>query len=298
MLDFYLGIDWGTTNRRAYLMSSGGQCLRVHEDACGMQAERGRFSESLAELLRLLALPPATPVIMSGMVGSANGWQEVAYCDPSQSLPSLAKALTPVVRQPACWIVPGYCQRGPSVDVMRGEETQLLGLHLRDPSDGWVLLPGTHSKWVYLEGGYLSRWSTYMTGEWFALFGQHGTLAPLMAGNEDDGGAGFALGLAQARRREPLSHALFTVRAAVVSGSLPAAQARGLVSGLLIGAEFCAMEDGEQPPGSVRLLGAPALAQRYADAARAFGLAVEIPDAQAAYLAALHHLYLEGVRHA
>ncbi|MCG2586796.1 2-dehydro-3-deoxygalactonokinase [Massilia sp. TS11] len=297
MSDVYLGIDWGTTNRRAYLMSASGTCLRVLEDGGGMQAERGRFAQSLAELLQRLDLDPATPVIMSGMVGSAQGWQEVAYLDPGQPLTALARQLVPIQGEARRWIVPGFCQRAGSIDVMRGEETQLLGLQLREACDGWVILPGTHSKWVYLEGGYLGRWSTFMTGEWFSLFGQYGTLAALMAAGADDA-ASFADGLAMARKREPLSHALFTVRAAVVSQSLPAASARDLISGLLIGAEFCAMEDSDLPPGTLRLLGSPALTARYAEAAQAFGLQVASADAQACYLAALHQLYLEGVRYA
>ncbi|RYE73106.1 MAG: hypothetical protein EOP19_29695, partial [Hyphomicrobiales bacterium] len=56
-------------------------------------------------------------------------------------------------------ILPGVCSRAEGAeDVMRGEETQLLGLSALIPGfAGLVVMPGTHSKWASLEGTRIER---------------------------------------------------------------------------------------------------------------------------------------------
>jgi 2-dehydro-3-deoxygalactonokinase len=289
MHDRLVGIDWGTSNRRAYVVDAAGHCLATHEDDQGMLAARGRFPESLAGLLATLhakiELGPQVPVVMSGMVGSAQGWREVAYLDlktPLGDLPDHLVRLEGHGLGRDCFIVPGYCQRQGEggIDVMRGEETQLLGALALGRRDGWVVLPGTHSKWVRLRSGVIDSIATYMTGELFATLAAQGTLAVLMLGDDD---SSFDAGLAEARLRAPLTNSLFRVRARVVTGAMPAAQTRGFVSGLLIGTEFAAAFEGtlektlEKTPGAaatadLTLVCSEALRPRYARAAAAFGV--------------------------
>lgn len=293
----YVGIDWGTSNRRAYAFDADGACLRRLEDGEGMLAARGRFPEALGTLLACLGVPASTPVLMSGMVGSAQGWREVPYLDPCVPLPDLPAHLFAL--DDGRFIVPGYRQHGGQAgipDVMRGEETQLLGLVLEGMRDGWVVLPGTHSKWVLLEDGCIARWSTYMTGELFAMLSRQGTLAPLLEGGADVPQA-FEDGLDLARRRLPLSNALFSLRAAVVTGSMPLAHARSMASGLLIGAEFAEMAAGGHAAPGITLLASSALCGPYRKAAAAFGINARLADAHAMYAGALHHLYQEGIHH-
>ena len=278
-----LGVDWGTSNRRAYLVDGHGACLAKHADDQGMLAVGGRFAESLAALRSAMHIDAGVPAVLSGMVGSAGGWQEVPYVDSAVALADLPGKLAPVHGQPGCSIVPGYCYRGDTVDVMRGEETQLLGAGVRD---GWVVLPGTHSKWVLLRDGAIARFSTFMTGELFAMLAAGGTLSAIMQPGPDDGGA-FRAGMAQARLGKPLTNSLFGVRARVVAGAMQAAQARSFVSGLLIGTEFAAATEG----GDVFIIGSPALGERYAEAAAQFGMAAQVLDPDTVYLAALNHLY-------
>jgi 2-dehydro-3-deoxygalactonokinase len=156
-----LGIDWGTSNRRAYLVDRAGACLRRHADDQGLLAVNGGFAASLAALRRLMQVDAAVPVVMAGMVGSASGWQEVPYLGTDVALDDLPRHLVAVGGGTDVRIVPGYVGAVPDVDVMRGEETQLLGAGVRD---GWIVLPGTHSKWVYLRAGRIERLSTFMTG--------------------------------------------------------------------------------------------------------------------------------------
>jgi 2-dehydro-3-deoxygalactonokinase len=114
------------------------------------------------------------------------------------------------------------------------------------------------------------------------MLGREGSLAGIMEGEVD--AASFEKGLDQAREGAPLSNALFSVRARVVSGSLDRQSARGVVSGLLVGAEFAAAG---RAGGPVVVLGSAALAGYYRQAAGRFGIAVRTIDPDAAYCAAL-----------
>jgi 2-dehydro-3-deoxygalactonokinase len=292
-----LGIDWGTSNRRAYLVGRDGACLATHEDDQGMLAARGMFAESLAALLDHMQVGPDVPVVMSGMVGSASGWREVPYLDTNIPLDTLSRHLARVEGHALgrdCLIVPGYCQREGGIDVMRGEETQLLGALALGRRDGWVVLPGTHCKWVLLRDGAIQNFATYMTGELFAALSAQGTLAPMLAGaGEDD--AAFEAGINEARLRAPLTNSLFRVRARVVSGAMPAAHARSFVSGLLIGTEFVAAQDAAGGAAqSVALICSPALYPPYARAAALFGVEATKLDPHAVYTAALSQFFVKA----
>lgn len=286
-----LGIDWGTSNRRAYLIDQSGACLAEYEDGQGMLAVGGRdkFGAALADVLDAMKLPADVPVIMSGMVGSASGWQEVDYLDASVPLEQLPHHLA-AVSDPA-WagratIVPGYVYRnGASADVMRGEETQLLGAVALGQRDGWIVLPGTHSKWVLLRDGVIQSIATYMTGEFFAMLSKGGTLSAMLSGDSANA-EGFATGLNLAAQHEPLTNSLFRVRAGVVSRSAPAEQAAATISGLLIGAEFAAAARAAEGQG-ITVIGSPALAARYDIAAQHFGLKCTVLDPHKVYCTAV-----------
>jgi 2-dehydro-3-deoxygalactonokinase len=286
-----IGIDWGTTHRRAYLLGEGGALLEERADDQGLLAARGRFAEAFDAIVH--GWPSELPVVISGMVGAASGWQEVPYLEASTPLAALGRHLVPLDGAPhgrRVAIVPGYRWIGPQgeVDVMRGEETQLLGALALGQGDGWVLLPGTHSKWVLLSRGVMQGWRTYMTGELFALLGQHGTLAGMVG--QDDQPDAFEAGLLAAGRGA-LSHTLFGCRARVVTGRMPAAQARSYLSGLLIGAEW---GDAKPAPRSLTIVAAGALASAYGEAARHHGGTPVVLEPRAVYLAALASLQ-EGI---
>lgn len=282
-----IGIDWGTTHRRACLLDADGTLRDERADDQGMLATAGRHAEAFEALLA--GWPTQAPVVMSGMVGAASGWQEVPYLDAGTSLHALGRHLVPLRCAPSgrrVAIVPGLRWRGHGgeVDVMRGEETQLLGAMALGAPDGWFVLPGTHSKWVRVEGGVAVRWRTHMTGELFALLGRHGTLA----GFEGDAAVpeAFAAGLRDAAHGA-LTHTLFGCRARVVAGDMPAAHARAYLSGVLIGTEWL---DAPARPEQVHLIASPALAGPYERAARQLGVATVLHPPREVHLAALRHL--------
>jgi 2-dehydro-3-deoxygalactonokinase len=300
-----VGLDWGTTHRRAYVVDVYGDCTQEWSDGAGALASKGRFPQALQVALDALNAQPGL-VVMSGMVGSALGWHEVPYVDGGVALQDLAAHAWRVPDAPAgapCLIVPGYCLRNAAglPDVMRGEETQLLGAWTLGHTDGWFVLPGTHSKWVELRAGRVVQLRTYMTGELFDLLGQHGTLAAAAASASavwDD--AAFAEGV-RAAGTHALSHELFSCRARVVSKDMPAASSRSYLSGLLIGTELKdVLQSGSgqtaqaQPlagQAHFKLLGSPQLAGLYQTAASYLNLQFDVLDAKQAFVAAVHHLY-------
>ena len=314
MTPAFIGIDWGTTHRRAALLSARGELIAERSDSEGALACAGRFRAALESLLGdWHEARGALPVVMAGMVGSAAGWQAVPYLEGATPLSELGRYLAPVGDSPAQrrWsIVPGYCLRGErgAVDVMRGEETQLFGAlrHLGADADGCYVLPGTHSKWARLRAGRIVELRTYMSGELFALLRQHGTLASAMQGGRDAGGAGlrheivatdpsFLRGVQDAAAGAALSHALFGARARVVTGALASESAAAYVSGLLIGAEWADAQRLGARDEPVRVIGEPALAALHAVCAAQHGRRVELLDAREIQLAAWRALANEDL---
>jgi 2-dehydro-3-deoxygalactonokinase len=303
-----VGIDWGTTHRRAYAITAQGTCTQEMADDQGALASKGKFEAALKQALSALNTDTDC-VIMAGMVGSALGWHEVPYADQALALQDLGKHLFAVpanttanTTAPPRFIVPGYRVRNAwgQPDVMRGEETQLLGAVVQGHSDGWFVLPGTHSKWVELQGGRVHQLRTYMTGELFDLLGRHGTLAAAAGvGAPVWDATAFANGVRVSGQRA-LSHMLFASRALVVCGDMPAASTRSYLSGLLIGTELKDVMHSQASTGTAalspskqrfQLIGSPELARHYQTAADLLSLQFNILDPKAAFVAAVSHLY-------
>ncbi|MFY8043292.1 MAG: 2-dehydro-3-deoxygalactonokinase [Rhodoferax sp.] len=295
-----VGVDWGTTHRRAYAIDGDGQCAREVSDSDGALACKGRFPDALRAVLHALNVD-GPRVVLAGMVGSALGWHEVPYVDSSVPLQDLAAHAMPVpdTLGVSALILPGYRVRNAQgmPDVMRGEETQLLGAWALGHRSGWFVLPGTHSKWVELDEGRVVQLRTYMTGELFELLSKHGTVAAAAGGAAPvwDASA-FAEGV-KAAGHQALSHQIFSVRARVVCKDMPASSTTAYLSGLLIGTELKDVLQGSigtGPQGTFKLLGSPQLATHYQTAAHHLGLSFDILDARAAFVAAIHHIHMNG----
>jgi 2-dehydro-3-deoxygalactonokinase len=287
----FIGIDWGTTNRRAYRLAADGALLDSFGDDQGLLAAQGHFPEALATVLDHWSLADAR-VLLSGMVGSRNGWREAPYLDATVPMRDLPFHLMPIGSDPNartldCRIAPGYRWsdvEGP--DVMRGEETQILGALELGASDGWFVLPGTHSKWVRIENGVLRDLRTFMTGELFATMTHSGTLAGLMS-DAVESTAAFAAGVGAAKNGA-LSHTLFGCRARVVVDAMPSTEARSYLSGLLIGAEWHDIRARQREPlQRIEIIGSPALAHDYARVAAMFDVQSMTHEPDQVYVAAL-----------
>ena len=293
-----LALDWGTSSLRAYLLGDGGAVLVSRHQPWGiLQLPEGGFPAALQRLAGdWLAATPGLPVLASGMVGSAQGWREVAYAGCPADESALAAQLLHFEALPGVplHIVPGVRVDGERPDVMRGEETQVIGLLSRQPAlvaRCSLLMPGTHSKWVQVQGGAIIGLHTYMTGELYALLAQHSILgrpareaASAMASDAAPDAA-FERGVAAARTHVagamPL---LFSVRTLVLTGQLAAVDSLQYLSGLLLGDEIrCALQADTGPGAVLRVLvGDAALCERYRRALAQFGVPSSVAEEGAA----------------
>jgi 2-dehydro-3-deoxygalactonokinase len=202
-------IDWGTTRFRAWLGErASGAVVDTIADGPGLTAMAGRsFPETCAALLGDWRDTGAAtpPVLMAGMVGAPSGWLKAAQPPLPIGLAELAAHRVPAEGMANAWILPGAHKRGAGgdVDVMRGEEVQILGaLALMERTSGRFCLPGTHSKWARAEAGRVVDFATFLTGEMRAALLNHTILGqPAKADAPFDEGA-FDAGLEQAAGAE------------------------------------------------------------------------------------------------
>lgn len=292
--------DWGNTNLRAWTLDAAGAVVGEQGFALGVsylgsgEAER-RFQAEIRPALQAENLP----ALLCGAVGSTVGWSTAAYTDCPASLDDLASALHAPTADGWVRIVPGVRWTGfnGQGDVMRGEETQLFGWLSADTARACgrriVCHPGTHSKWMVIEDGRLTRFVSTMTGELYALLRQHSILSASVAADDVFDEAVFGEGLTAASDGEALAARLFSVRARVVGYGRPVASTANYLSGLMIGAEVAATPallgaDAEEP---IDLLGDPKLCGLYARAFAARGRRTETHDGDPAAIAGLFAIF-------
>ncbi|MDA3921617.1 MAG: 2-dehydro-3-deoxygalactonokinase [Salinisphaera sp.] len=270
-----IAIDWGTSSLRAWLMANEHDVVDSRSAEQGiMQIESGGFETVYRELIGDWTDEyGALPVVACGMIGSRGGWSETAYVECPADLSELARHLQAVNTPPApFYIVPGVIQHTGGnrlANVMRGEETQALGAlsaaaELAD--HGRLIMPGTHCKWVTIDQGRLTEFTTYMTGELFAVLRQHSILGrPARASEPRNSEAAFIQGVDTARGMGcvGIGAALFSTRSRVMAGELEAEASLDYLSGLLIGDELRSALGRDDAHVPLRLIGDPALCHRY-----------------------------------
>lgn len=271
-----IGIDWGTSSLRAFLIGAGGEVLDRVSTAEGiLQVADRDFDAVFRRLIGRWDRHAGLPVLASGMITSRNGWVETPYARVPLEARDLARAL--VCHRTACGIdlrfVTGVTtEHASGPDVMRGEETQVVGAHALGLSDGTCVMPGTHSKWIRVAGGRIEDYATYMTGEVFAALKGHTILGTLTEEGPHHPG-GFARGVAAGLDAgSSLLHDLFHVRTLPLMGRMEGGAVADFLSGLLIGAEIKAAQARGDATGPVTIIGRSDLADRYETALTAAGL--------------------------
>lgn len=299
--------DWGTTHLRLHLCRG----TEVLEKADGPGI--GALSASPESIL-FEAIKPwssrhgALPIWLAGMVGSRNGWKEVPYASCPADIDRLRGALLRFqAHDHEVAIAAGVSctNRLGAPDVMRGEETQILGAIAAQPSLGRgrhiVALPGTHTKWALLEDARLHSFQTSLSGELYALLAERSTLlkAGSATGGERDERDGFDAGLRRSRELSnvPLTHLLFEVRSRQLIQGLSPTAAGAFLSGLIIGQDVIGalpLFDQASPNAAVPIIGAPKLAALYSAALAAHGINSFALDATALTVAGLTALAQSG----
>ncbi|HEY6049439.1 MAG TPA: 2-dehydro-3-deoxygalactonokinase [Sphingomicrobium sp.] len=258
--DGFIAVDWGTTNRRAYLIDVAGNRTDEFEDSKGvLSIPAGGFPDAIAEIRSRLG---DKPLLLAGMIGSNRGWKEAPYVPCPAGIDELAHGLVWADERTA--IVPGVSFIGDGrADIMRGEEVQLLGALAAGfvDSNALVCHPGTHNKWTVLHQGRIQSFRTVMTGEIWSLLKEHSILADVLAGPVEADDV-FRDAAKHAVFNEALPAELFSVRASVVLGQMKKEDAASYASGLLIGTDVrigLAVPTGAQ----VVVMGRPELTRLY-----------------------------------
>lgn len=290
----FIAIDWGTSNARFALMEETGEMLAEKQGAGiakidGANAIEATCFEAIDDWI---TSHPGLPVLMAGMVGSNIGWRETAYVEtPAASEAILSAANRFEARGTKFAILPGVKtkrQGNGLPDLMRGEETQILGMM----HDGLLCLPGTHSKWARVSGGVIEVFHTAQTGEFLELIGRHSILLNPRRSPAAVVGPAFKDGVKTASDNAlGLESLLFTVRSRQVVGDLLAEDADSYLAGLVIGAEIRSAFTVHDDVEMVQLTGSPNLTALYAAALEMIGKKSEQMDGQSACLAGLTKAY-------
>lgn len=290
----FVAVDWGTTSFRLWLIARDGAVLGESRSREGMTTARDiGFAAVLGKHLAQVGAPPGLPVIMCGMVGAKQGWVEAGYVDVPARLSEVSEGAVMVPGQERdIRILPGLAQRNiHAADVMRGEETQLLGSLARiSEIDCLVAMPGTHSKWVRVIGGEVREFSTYMTGELFDVVGKHSILQHAVSGSQGfDGSDPAFLDALDLAHREPerATNRLFSIRARGLLFSLPPTAAEATLSGMMIGLELAGALRQAPKDTPVTLVASGRLGGLYEAAFARLGLQTTKIDADEAVLGGL-----------
>lgn len=298
----FLAADWGTTNLRAWVIGEEGAVLAERRFPWGVgRLERGEAQARLADTIRPELGAQELPALLCGMIGSTLGMVEVAYVDCPAGLDAVAARLAPVPGEaPEVRIAPGLrCRRlDGDPDVMRGEETKILGWVALDAARSrgrhLLLLPGTHNKWVLVEEGAVRRFVTCMSGELFELVTHNGVLRTEESSPDD--ASAFADGVGRGAEPGALAAKLFSARSRVVGGDMRRSSARSYISGLLIGDEVATLPAllGAEPGQPIALLGDEELCRYYAVALDQLGVEARTHSGDEAVIAGLRALYDRG----
>jgi 2-dehydro-3-deoxygalactonokinase len=287
-----IGVDWGTTQLRAYQIDSRGTALALRSVPKGiLSVSDGDFAATLESVIGDWLDLEREPILMSGMIGSRQGWLEVPYVACPATAVEVAIGLGEVTwgRGRRGFICPGLtCVDVNGVpDVMRGEEVQVFGaLAVQGEQSLAICHPGTHSKHIDIHDGAVTGFTTFMTGELFAVLREHSILGRTMTKGPVDWQA-FDEGITRARQGGGLLHHLFGARTRVLVGSLTTASESDYLSGILIGHEIVAIAN--RP--SVTIVGAPELTERYQRGFRTARSAAQIISGDTATVSGLRLIW-------
>jgi 2-dehydro-3-deoxygalactonokinase len=250
-----VGLDWGTSSLRAYLFDADGAVLDTRTSTLGIMrlakpANMGGFDDAFEKVCGDWLDARDLPVIAAGMVGSAQGWKEAPYVQTPADFAPLAQGLVQLrsARGAVVHVVPGIMENGALPNVMRGEETQILGAIVAYPAfrqarRALIGLPGTHAKWVFVVDGRVERFLTFMTGEVFSVLRDHTILGRTMQPCDEAHDAAFLRGVDTARYKGQAGvlATMFSTRTLGLTGQLPPQQQADYLSGLLIGHELAGL---------------------------------------------------------
>lgn len=296
-LQFLISCDWGTSSFRLRLLQ-GRETPKVLADRTSSRGiltfppnDADEFREYLIlEIDRLFRgaklSPEPIPVYLSGMITSSLGWLELSYAGLPFRLDGSNAVVerTELQRVYGCHNLVFFSGVRSEDDVMRGEETELMGIlqesTLKRYADSCIaVLPGTHSKVIEIRNRSIVGFHTYLTGELFHVIQQHSILRHSI---DPESGATHFAPLPKAPREyfdrgvrraaeKGLLESLFSVRTNQVLKGVSGELNTSYLSGLLIGTEAASILQKSEHSTPILLCGTPVLQNLYRCAFQALG---------------------------
>lgn len=276
MKDFVLCCDWGTSSFRLRLVNafnfqiveevknSKGIASVFNEWKAQTESDESQryifYLKHIKEQIELLAKSiskdlSGLPVLLSGMASSTIGIENLPYAN----LPFGANgksAIAKIAEQTSFFphsllLISGLRSER---DVMRGEETQFLGLsdliqeRLGSSTEYILILPGTHSKHIHVSNNEIIKFESFMTGEVFDVISLHSILKESISSDK----SAFSIELEAFKEGiknsiNPLMHALFTVRTNQIFEMFSKEENSSYLSALLIGSELRTLQNQNLP---------------------------------------------------
>lgn len=285
----FIGVDWGSSRLRIHLLDRNGSAVETIEIESGiLKTDREVQRRILVDALRpWVSAMPGIPVYAAGMIGSRSGLVETTPLDTPAEVVGLSAAVQPLDlgESTKLHVVPGLVDRGGEhSDLIRGEEVQVFGWldHNVEHDSSLLVLPGTHSKWVRVDGKTITSFHTFPTGEMFAAMLGMPSLAQAVpedgrsaSSREQDGS--FREGITRGSTAQGLLHDAFTIRTKLLEdGGKHPLVLNEYLSGMLIGYEIAeALSRGYMLPGeAVVLISEGELLRRYGSALEQNAIAV------------------------
>lgn len=287
----FIAVDWGTTSFRAYRIDASGKAVEDIAASEGiLSVKDGDFDSALER--HIGAWDKSLPILAAGMITSRQGWIELPYLDCPAGAADMARALHrhEMKSGRVVHFSTGLHFLSPSLghDVMRSEETQVFGALATGARH--FITPGTHSKWIDVEEGRITRFSTYVTGELFAVMKAHSLLGRLITGDAPDEGA-FRHGVEKSLADPAgLSHVLFSARSLGLYNELPGDKIASFMSGLIVGAEVAHALMTRDPKAGYVVLASRGIGGAYVSALAIAGVEARFGDS----LAIVHGLHAIG----
>lgn len=267
-------VEWGTAQLRARRISRDGCVRDTHVESVRLADIDRSHIVGRIEALRSRWPDVSTPILLSGMIGSAMGWCDVPRVDcPASPAAIAAAAVRTAVGGADAVFLPGLActSRFGDPDVLRGEEVPAVGALSRSGGKAGLILsvPGMHGKWLVHDGARIVQFHTAMTVELYHALADRSVLAPMMSGPVRLAAA-FGAGVASGAGGGGLARLLFAARSRAQSGQLASDDTASYLWGVLIGADVR-----ENLPllagGRCLVLGAAEVAPLFAAAIRQLG---------------------------
>ena len=295
----FIAVDWGSKNFRAYAIDEHGE---IRQRAKAHQGIQRCKDDSYAQILRRLLGKwfnkyPNVPVLMSGMIGDTDGWQEVDCVEAPASIDDVAETVEKIINhrfERDIYIVPGVrlVDKNGEGEMIRGEEIQAFGMMQQFPgrSRYIICLPGSLTKWIEVVDGRIVDFHTFMTGEIYSFLTRQSALATSVEGVFHSPEA-TAKGIAVSQNSSRWLHDLYQVRALCAAHDIAPVEMSSYLSGLLIGSELKAAK--ELFPGltEIFLAAAPWLMDVYQQAAEVYGLTVNSTKGEQITASGLFQIY-------